>query len=148
VSTELEDLYQRIILDHNRNPRNFRALEGGRSAEGHNPLCGDQLTVHVRVDGAVVADAAFQGVGCAIAKASASLMTESVKGLHVAAFRALASRFEQMVTAPTAAPPDDLGALTAFTGVRRFPVRAKCVLLAWRTMAAAIDAADGVVSTE
>ena len=148
MTSDVEQLYQRIILDHNRSPRNFRAMAGGRSAEGHNPLCGDQLTVHVRVEDRVVADASFLGSGCAIARASASLMTESVRGLDVAAFRTLASRFERLVTGSADAPAEDLGALTAFAGVRRFPVRAKCALLAWRTLAAAIDASDVVVSTE
>jgi nitrogen fixation protein NifU and related proteins len=148
VSSDVEELYQRIILDHNRNPRNFRTVAGGRSAEGHNPLCGDQITVHVRVEDGLVADAGFLGAGCAIAKASASLMTESVKGLDIAAFRTLAARFERLVAAPAGSPSDDLGALAAFTGVRRFPVRARCALLAWRTLAAALDARDGVVTTE
>jgi nitrogen fixation protein NifU and related proteins len=148
VIMDLEALYQRVILDHNRNPRNFRTLEHGRSAEGHNPLCGDQLTVHVRVEDGRISDAAFLGSGCAIARASASLMTERVKGLEVVAFRALAARFNRLVTAPAGSPVDDLGELTAFTGVRRYPVRAKCAWLAWQTLAAALDASDGVVSTE
>ncbi|HJZ74643.1 MAG TPA: SUF system NifU family Fe-S cluster assembly protein [Vicinamibacterales bacterium] len=148
MSSDVEALYQRIILDHNRNPRNFRAVAGGRSAEGHNPLCGDQLTVHVCVEGSVVTDAGFLGSGCAIATASASLMTESVKGLEIGAFHALAERFERLVAGPAGSPAEDLGALTAFAGVRRFPLRAKCALLAWRTLAAAIDASGGNVSTE
>jgi nitrogen fixation protein NifU and related proteins len=148
VSADVEELYQRIILDHNRNPRNFRHIDGGRSAEGHNPLCGDQITVQVVIEGDRVSDASFLGSGCAIAKASASLMTESVKALDVGDVRALAARFDRLVTAPAGSPVDDLGALTAFCGVRRFPVRAKCALLAWRALAAAIDARDGVVSTE
>src|SRR5262249_2803060 len=96
----------------------------------------------------VVADASFLGSGCAIAMASASLMTESVKGLDIAAFRALASRFERLITGPAETPAEDLGSLTAFAGVRRFPVRAKGALLAWRTLAAAVDAAEGIVTTE
>src|SRR5262249_11545180 len=140
----LEELYQRIILDHNRSPRNFRAIAGGRTAQGHNPLCGDQLTVHVRLEDGVVADARFLGSGCAIARASASLMTESVKGLDFTALRALLSRFERLVTGSAEGPAEDLGALTAFAGVRRFPIRAKCALLAWRTLAAAIDASEGI----
>jgi nitrogen fixation protein NifU and related proteins len=148
VSSDVEALYQRIILDHNRNPRNFRPIDGGSSAEGHNPLCGDQLTVHVRVENGVVADASFLGSGCAIARASASLMTECVTGLGVGAARALAARFQQLVTSPAGSPVEDLGALTVFAGVRRFPVRAKCALLAWQTLDAAIDSRDEVVSTE
>jgi nitrogen fixation NifU-like protein len=141
-------LYQQLILEHNRRPRNFRTLEGGCTAEGHNPLCGDHLTVHVRIEHGVVADASFLGSGCAIAKASASLMTERVKGLDVAGTRVLAARFDQLVTAPAGSPIEDLGTLTAFAGVRRFPVRAKCALLAWRTLAAALDARQEAVSTE
>jgi nitrogen fixation NifU-like protein len=148
VSSDLLDLYQQLILEHNRNPRNFRALEDGRSAEGHNPLCGDHLTVHVRIEHGIVTDASFQGTGCAIAKASASLMTDRVKGLGLDDVRALAERFDRLVTAPAGSPAEDFGALTAFVGVRRFPVRAKCALLAWRTLAAAIDARDSLVSTE
>jgi nitrogen fixation protein NifU and related proteins len=148
VTADVQELYQKIILDHNRNPRNFRMLEGGRSAEGHNPLCGDQLTVHVLIEDGLVADASFLGSGCAISKASASLMTEGVKGLDVAAFRALATCFDRLVTAPAGSPIDDLGALSVFAGVRRFPVRARCALLAWQTLAAAIDSREGVVSTE
>ncbi|HEY6363025.1 MAG TPA: SUF system NifU family Fe-S cluster assembly protein [Vicinamibacterales bacterium] len=148
MTSEVPELYQQLILEHNRNPRNFRMLEGGRRAEGHNPLCGDHLTVCVRIDHGVVTDASFLGSGCAIAKASASLMTDRVKGLDVAAARALAARFDRLVTAPAGSPVEDLGTLTAFAGVRLFPVRAKCALLAWRTLAAAIDARDDMVSTE
>jgi nitrogen fixation protein NifU and related proteins len=111
-------------------------------------LCGDQLTVHVRIAGGLKSDATFLGSGCAISKASASLMTECVKGLDVAAFRALAARFNQLVTAPAGSPVDDVAELTVFSGVRRFPVRARCALLAWQTLAAAIDSREGVVSTE
>jgi nitrogen fixation NifU-like protein len=148
VTSDVLELYQQLILEHNRNPKNFRALEDGRSAEGHNPLCGDHLTVHVRVEHGVVNDASFEGSGCAIAKASASLMTDSVKGLDLADIHALAVRFERLVTEPAGSPVEDLGMLTAFVGVRRFPVRAKCALLAWRTLAAAIDLRADSVSTE
>jgi len=148
VNTELEDLYQEVILDHNRRPRNFRALEAGRRAEGFNPLCGDRITVYLTVDNGVITDVAFQGSGCAISKASASLMTESVKGKTVAEAQALFERFQQMVTAPTDAPLDNLGKLTVLAGVRQFPVRVKCASLAWHTLRAAVDARDDVVSTE
>ena len=148
MSSDVLELYQQIILEHNRNPRNFRQLEGGRSAEGHNPLCGDHLTVHVRIDDGLVSDASFQGSGCAISRASASLMTECIKGLDVADARALAARFDQFVTAPAGSPVDDLGTLTVFAGVRRFPVRSKCALLAWHALGAAIDARAEIVSTE
>jgi nitrogen fixation NifU-like protein len=148
VTSDVLELYQQLILEHNRNPRNFRTFEGARTAEGHNPLCGDHLTVHVRIEHGVVTDAGFLGSACAIAKASASLMTGRVKGLDVSDTRALAARFDRLVTAPAGSPIEDLGMLTAFAGVRLFPVRAKCALLAWRTLAAALDAREDPVSTE
>jgi nitrogen fixation NifU-like protein len=148
VTSDVLELYQQLILEHNRKPRNFRPLEGGRTAEGHNPLCGDHLTVHVRIERGVVTDASFLGSGCAIAKASASLMTDRVKGLDVADTRALAARFDRLITAPAGSPIEDLGTLTAFVGVRLFPVRAKCALLAWHTLAAALEAREDPVSTE
>jgi nitrogen fixation NifU-like protein len=148
VSTELQDLYQEVILDHNRRPRNFRALVAGQKAEGFNPLCGDRITVYLTVDNGVITDVAFQGSGCAISKASASLMTESVKGKTVAEAQALFERFQQMITAPAEAPVDNLGKLTVLAGVRQFPVRVKCASLAWHTLRAAVDARGDVVSTE
>jgi nitrogen fixation NifU-like protein len=148
VTSDLAELYQQIILDHNRNPRNFRALEGGRRAEGHNPLCGDHLIVHVRIEDGCIADASFEGSGCAISTASASLMTERVRGLDVAAARSLAARFNRLVTTPAGSPIEDLGTLTVFAGVRRFPVRARCSLLAWHTLGAALDEHPEIVSTE
>jgi nitrogen fixation NifU-like protein len=148
VSAELQDLYQQVILDHNRRPRNFRAMEGARRAEGYNPLCGDKLTVYVRLDHGVISDVSFEGSGCAISKASASLMTESVKGKTLAEADALRERFHQMITSPQDAPIDDLGKLTVLAGVRQFPVRVKCASLAWHTLRAAAEARDEVVSTE
>jgi nitrogen fixation NifU-like protein len=148
VSAGLDDLYQEVILDHNRRPRNFRTLPGGRHAEGFNPLCGDRLTVYLKIEDGVIADVSFQGSGCAISKASASLMTESVKGQTVAAAAALFARFQHMLTAPPATPAEPLGKLTALAGVRQFPVRVKCATLAWHTLQAAIAARDEVVSTE
>jgi nitrogen fixation NifU-like protein len=148
VSAELQDLYQEVILDHNRRPRNFRALDAGRKAEGYNPLCGDRLTVFLRVEDGTIADASFQGSGCAISKASASLMTESVKGKSVADAEALFGRFQRMITAAADGPVDQLGKLTALAGVRQFPVRVKCASLAWHTLQAALQARDEVVSTE
>lgn len=147
MTSDVLDLYQQLILEHNRNPRNFRTCEGARMAEGHNLLCGDHLTVHVRIDHGVVTDASVLGSACAIAKASASLMTVRVKGLDVAETRALAARFDRFVSAPAGSPIEDLGTLTAFAGVRLFPVRAKCALLAWRTLAAALDAGEDPAST-
>jgi len=148
MSAELRDLYQEVILDHNRQPRNFRVLDGGRKAEGYNPLCGDRLTVYLRVEDDVIADVSFSGSGCAISKASASLMTESVKGKSVADANALFARFQEMITTPPDSPVDSLGKLTALAGVRQFPVRVKCASLAWHTLHAAIAARDDVVSTE
>ena len=148
MRTELQELYQEVILDHNRQPRNFRVLEGGRKAEGDNPLCGDRLTVYVRLDNDVIADISFQGSGCAISKASASLMTESVKGKTVADAELLFNRFQQMITAPPDVPVDHLGKLTVLAGVRQFPIRVKCATLAWHTLRAAIEVPDEVVSTE
>ena len=146
--TPLDDLYQEVILDHNRRPRNFRAIEGARKAEGFNPLCGDQMSVYVRVADGMITDVSFQGSGCAISKASASMMTEAVKGKTLEEAGALFSRFHQMITAPTSDPVEPLGKLTALSGVRQFPIRVKCASLAWHTLQAAIDARDDTVSTE
>ena len=145
---DLHDLYQEVILDHNRKPRNFRVLESGRTAEGFNPLCGDRLTVYLHVKDGIIEDVSFQGAGCAISKASASLMTESVKGKSVADATALFERFQRMITAEPEGPVKDLGKLTALAGVRQFPIRVKCASLAWHTLRAALDARDDMVSTE
>jgi nitrogen fixation NifU-like protein len=148
MSAELQDLYQQVILDHNRRPRNFRQMDDARRAEGYNPLCGDRLTVYVRLENGVISDVSFEGSGCAISKASASLMTESVKGKTIAEADALRERFHQMITAPPEAPVADLGKLTVLAGVRQFPVRVKCASLAWHTLRAAAEASEKVVSTE
>jgi nitrogen fixation NifU-like protein len=148
MTSDLQDLYQEVILDHNRRPRNFRALDTARKAEGFNPLCGDRLTVFLTVDGDLVTDVTFQGSGCAISKASASLMTESIKGKTVADAIALFERFQRMITAPPESPVEPLGKLTALAGVRQFPIRVKCASLAWHTLRAALDAQEEVVSTE
>ena len=148
MTSDLQALYRDVVIDHNRHPRNFRALEAGRTAEGFNPLCGDRLTVFVRVETGSIQDVSFQGLGCAIATASASLMTESVKGKTVAEAAALFERVQRMLTASSDAPIDDLGALSALAGVRRFPVRMKCATLAWYALRAAAATADEVVSTE
>jgi nitrogen fixation NifU-like protein len=137
--SDLTDLYQEVILDHNRRPRNFHALaDASHSAEGYNPLCGDRLTLYLKVDGGVVTDVAFEGAGCAISKASASLMTDAVKGRTVAEAQALFERFHRMVTTPPEQPVEDLGKLSALAGVREFPVRVKCASLAWHTLRAAM----------
>ena len=148
MNAELQDLYQEVILDHNRRPRNFRVLDPGCKAEGYNPLCGDRLTVYLRIEDGTIADASFQGSGCAISKASASLMTESIKGKSVADAEALFARFQRMITAAPDSPVDQIGKLTALAGVRQFPVRVKCASLAWHTLQAALRARDAVVSTE
>ncbi len=148
MSDELQELYQEVILDHNRRPRNFRVIEAGRRSEGYNPLCGDRITVYLHVEDGIIKDVSFQGSGCAISKASASLMTESVKGKTVDEAQALFERFQRMITASTDSPAADLGKLTVLAGVRQFPVRVKCASLAWHTLRAAVDSAAEVVSTE
>jgi nitrogen fixation protein NifU and related proteins len=146
----LDALYQDLILDHNRSPLNYRVLEdANRRVEGNNPLCGDRLTVWLRMAGDRIEDVSFQGSGCAISKASASLMTNAVKGKTTAEARALFDKFHQLVTGSLA--PDDakaLGKLAAFAGVSEYPIRVKCASLSWHAMNTALDAPDSVVSTE
>jgi nitrogen fixation NifU-like protein len=148
--SEINDLYQEVILDHNRRPRNFRVIEPATAKqEGYNPLCGDRLTLYLTLDGDVIKDVAFQGSGCAISKASASLMTEQVKGKTVEQARALFDRFHQMITSNPETPVEDLGKLAVLAGVREFPTRVKCASLAWHTMKAAVaHEGDGPVTTE
>jgi len=148
MSADLHDLYQEVILDHNRRPHNFRTIDDGVKAEGYNPLCGDRLTVYMKVENGRIADASFQGSGCAISKASASLMTDSVKGKSLAEAAELFKRFHLMITAPPEAPVDDLGKLSVLAGVRQFPVRVKCASLAWHTLNSALAHKHDVVSTE
>ncbi len=146
--SELSELYQEVILDHNKRPRNFRIIESpSHHAEGYNPLCGDRLDLFVTVEGDRIVDVAFQGSGCAISKASASLMTDALKGHTVEEARALFERFHRMVTTPPDVPVEDLGKLSVFAGVREFPVRVKCASLAWHTLKAALDREEKV-STE
>ena len=146
----LGTLYQDLILDHNRAPRNFRPIENAnRRVEGHNPLCGDRLTVWLRMEGDRIEDAAFQGSGCAISRASASLMTTAVKGKTRSEAEALFDRFRRLVTGslePSEA--ESLGKLAAFGGVSEFPVRIKCASLSWHALKAALDQPNAVVSTE
>jgi nitrogen fixation protein NifU and related proteins len=149
--SDLRDLYQEVILDHNKRPRNFRALpEATHRAEGHNPLCGDRLTLFLRLEEDRIAEVAFQGTGCAISKASASLMTDSVRGRTLAEAEALFDGFHAMITAAPGTAPDAgrVGKLAVFAGVAEFPTRVKCASLAWHTLHAALHHPDSVVSTE
>jgi nitrogen fixation NifU-like protein len=138
--SDLNDLYQEVILDHNRRPRNFHPIaDASHTAEGYNPLCGDRLTLYLKVADGIVVDVAFEGAGCAISKASASLMTDAVKGQSVAEVQALFERFHRMVTTPPDEQVENLGKLSALAGVREFPVRVKCASLAWHTLKAAMS---------
>ena len=141
--SDLNDLYQEVILDHNRRPRNFHALENAsHRAEGYNPLCGDRLTLYLKLDGDLISDIGFEGAGCAISKASASLMTDAIKGRTVPDARSLFDRFHRMVTTPMDEDVEDLGKLSVLAGVREFPVRVKCASLAWHTFRAALEGAQ------
>ena len=139
--SSLSELYQNVILEHNRSPRNYRAMEDAdRKAEGHNPMCGDQLTVWVRMDGDVIGDVSFRGAGCAISKASASLMTAAVRGKTREQAEALFERFHRLVTGTLpAGESETLGKLAVFSGVSEFPVRVKCASLSWHTLKAALE---------
>lgn len=146
----LSALYQDLILDHNRAPQNYRPMENAnRRVEGNNPLCGDRLTVWLRMEGDVIADATFQGLGCAISMASASLMTSAVKGKTRGEAEALFERFRRMITARVdQGEVESLGKLAAFSGVSEFPIKVKCASLSWHAMKAALAEPDAVVSTE
>jgi len=148
--SELDDLYQEVILDHGRKPRNFHKLDpADREAEGLNPLCGDHYKVYVRLAGGRITDVAFEGSGCAISKASASLMTGAVKGMTVAEAEGLFERFRTLVTeGPDHVSLDELGKLVALKGVVAFPTRVKCASLAWHTLHNALQGQPQVVSTE
>ncbi len=148
--TELQDLYQELILDHGRRPRNFRALnDATRSAEGYNPLCGDKVKIYVKMDGDVVRDISFEGTGCAISTASASIMTESLKGKTRADAEELFQTFHDLVTGQKAkVDAPELGKLEVFSGVSEFPIRVKCATLSWHTLRAALNGQGDVVSTE
>jgi len=149
--SDLRELYQEVILDHNKRPRNFHAIDRPtRVAKGHNPLCGDRLTLYVRIDGDRIADVGFEGSGCAISKASASLMTEAVKGKTVVEAEALFDRFHDLVTSPPDEPvsTNGLGKLAVFAGVREYPARVKCASLAWHTMKNAVEDRGEVAKTE
>ena len=146
---DLTELYQQVILDHSKSPRNFHKLENAnRTAQGHNPLCGDHYTIYAVMDGDVIKDIGFQGSGCAISKASASLMTDCLKGCLVADACSLFERFHRMVTTPPDVPVEDLGKLSALAGVREFPVRVKCASLPWHTLKAALNRAPKATTEE
>ena len=139
--SSLTELYQNVILEHNRSPRNYRVMDDAdRQAEGNNPLCGDQLTVWVKLDGDVISDVAFQGLGCAISRASASLMTAAVKGKSRREAEDLFERFHHLVTGkPEPADSETLGKLAVFSGISQYPTRVKCASLPWHTLRAALD---------
>ncbi|MAJ60708.1 MAG: SUF system NifU family Fe-S cluster assembly protein [bacterium TMED88] len=149
---ELRELYQATILDHNKKPRNFRVIDDAdRTAEGHNPLCGDQLTLYLTMDAdGRVADVAFQGNGCAISTASASLMTEWIKGRSPSEIEGQFESFHDLVTSPVDQPVDiaDMGKLAVFSGVREYPMRVKCATLAWHTLREAMANTGGTAQTE
>ena len=146
---DLKDLYRDVIVDHNRNPRNFRPMpDADRHAEGFNPLCGDRLTLYVKLDDGRISDVSFQGSGCAISVASASLLTESVKGRTVPEAEQLFGRMHELLTREADADPASLGKLAALSGVREFPARVKCASLCWHTLDAALHREAEPVSTE
>jgi nitrogen fixation NifU-like protein len=148
---DLGDLYQQVILDHNRQPRNFGEVKGSnRTAVGHNPLCGDRLTLYARIEDGVVRAVGFIGSGCAISKASASMMTEAIKGKKVAEVEEIFRAFHGLVTEEPRADgrATDLGKLVVFSGVREFPVRVKCATLAWHTLRAALENRGDTTTTE
>jgi len=146
---DLKELYRDVILDHNRNPRNFGRLDPADAhADGHNPLCGDRLTVSLRMDGDRIEDVRFDGKGCAISTASASMMTEAVKGKSRGAVAALFDKVHSALTQQEAAVDPALGKLAALSGVREFPARVKCATLCWHTLNAALERGTATVSTE
>lgn len=146
---ELRDLYQEVILEHSKHPRNFRALDSANHrAEGYNPLCGDRFTVYVDVKDGAIHDIAFQGAGCAISKASASMMTQTLKGKTEEEVERMFTRFHDLVTGNAAGNGNELGKLAVFSGVSEFPLRVKCATLAWHALRAALRGDQEAVSTE
>jgi len=147
--SELTDLYQEVVLDHGKRPRNFGPLEGAtHRAEGLNPLCGDRLTVYAKLDGDVLSDARFEGNGCAISKASASMMTGAVKGRTSDEIDGLFRKFHRLVTEGPAGDEEELGKLAAFRGVHEYPTRVKCASLPWHALRAALAGKGEPVTTE
>lgn len=148
--SDLRELYQQVILDHNKNPRNFHEMaDADRRVEGYNPLCGDHYTFFVRLDGDTIQDVSFTGSGCAISKASASVMSSTVKGKSRDEAESLFDTFHRLVTGDASGlSAADLGRLAAFSGVSEFPARVKCATLAWHTLRSALQGSDEKVSTE
>jgi len=146
----LRELYQELILEHSKKPRNYRVLEGAsRTVEGFNPLCGDHFTIYLATDGEIIRDITFQGSGCAISKSSASVMTQTLKGKTKQEAEALFHRFHDLVTGKTHdADAEALGKLAVFSGVSEFPIRVKCATLAWHALHAALEGKDEAVTTE
>jgi nitrogen fixation NifU-like protein len=146
---ELRDLYQDVILDHSRSPRNFGRPEGAnRESEGYNPLCGDRVRIHLRLDGDRIEAVGFEGTGCAISKASASMMTSAMKGRPIADAEAFFEKFHRMLTDSANFDVRELGKVAVFAGVREFPSRIKCATLAWHTLRAALHGENGAITTE
>jgi nitrogen fixation NifU-like protein len=147
--SDMRELYQEVILDHNKQPRNCYVMDcANRSADGHNPLCGDTVKVYLRIENGIIEEISFQGAGCAICTASTSLMTESVKGKTVEEAKDLFDEFHHMLTGVAAEQGLELGKLLVFEGVREYPVRVKCATLAWHTLNAAMENEDDEVTTE
>jgi nitrogen fixation NifU-like protein len=149
--SDLQELYQEMVIDHSARPRNFRKPEGAtRSLEGYNPLCGDRYTLYVKLEDGVISDIGFQGSGCAISRASTSMMTESVKGMRLDEAQELYDAFHRMLTREPEGDfdPDRVGDLEALSGVNQFPVRVKCAILSWHTLQAALRGCEDAVSTE
>jgi len=145
---DLTDLYQQVILDHSRSPRNFHKLEHPTcTAQGHNPLCGDNYTIYARLDGDVIKDLSFQGSGCASSKASASILTDTLKGKTKAEVKALFAKVHDMVTTGKSGD-GDIGKLAVFAGVHKFPARVKCAILPWHAVVAAVEGKQEPVTTE
>jgi nitrogen fixation NifU-like protein len=151
MDNELRELYQQVILDHNKSPRNFKVIENASHySEGYNPLCGDRIDIYLDVENGIVKDISFQGKGCAISKASASLMSGMVKGKPVEEAERLFEKFHDLITGKLGDNPDteELGKLAVFAGVRDFPARVKCASLAWHTMINALKEEKDIVTTE
>ena len=148
MNDDLRELYQDVIIEHSKRPRNFHALEHGQKADGYNPLCGDTVTVYLDMDGERVSDCAFQGHGCAISTAAASVMTETLKGKTRAEAEAIFHDYHDLVTGVGHTDPEQLGKLAVFAGVSEFPARVKCATLCWHTARAALEGKDEPVSTE